>query len=168
MKRIIIVLLSSLLFSLSVKAQDNVKKEAEKMGAALLKKDYGTFVNYTYPDVIRQMGGKQKMARSIAQQMEGMEKEGNKIISLSFSAPSAILKEGKELQCTISQTMEIKIPAGKISTTSSLIAISTDNGAHWYFVDAGDRDINAIRSSMPNVSSRLALPKPESPKFSKD
>lgn len=144
-----------------------VRKQAEQMGQALLNKDYKTFVQYTYPTILKQMGGADKMARSIRKQMEDMQKSAT-ILSVSYGQPSAVIKEGNELQCTIPQEMVVKLQQGKVKSTSTLLAFSADKGEHWYFVDAGDRDIAAVRATLPNASKKLVIPKPQPPQFLKN
>jgi len=145
-------------------AQNSVKQQAEEMGNALVRKDYKAFVAFAYPAIVQEMGGPQKMTTAIGQQMKAMESAAE-ILSISYGEPSSIIKEGKELQCTIPQQLTLKTPQGKVLTKSTLIAISQDEGLHWYFVDIGERDINAVRTSLPNVSRKFILPKAEAPQF---
>lgn len=146
---------------------DIIRKQAEQMGNALLQKDYKTFVTFTYPPIVKQMGGADKMAGSIHKQMEEMQRSAT-IQSITYGQPSAVISEGQELQCTVPQEMIIKTQQGKIKTVSTLLAFSRDKGAHWYFVDAGDRNIATIRTSLPNASKKLVIPKPVPPQFLKN
>jgi hypothetical protein len=142
-----------------------VKQQAQEMGNALVRKDYKTFVEFSFPKILKEMGGKEKMAESIAKQMQGLESAGSRIISISAGDPAAFIKAGKELQTTIQQQMTIKVKEGKIVSKTTLIAISQDNGKHWYFVDAGERDLAAIRKTLPNLSKALVITKPGQPQF---
>lgn len=144
--------------------QTNVKEEAEKMGLSLIRKDYEGYVRFSYPDIVKEMGGAKKMAAAIEKQMKSMEEKAQ-IVSLSYGEPSVIIIEGKELQCTLPQEMILNTPQGKLRSQSTLIAISRDSGKHWYFVDPGERDIQSVRMSLPNVSRKLNLTKPEPPQF---
>ena len=109
----------------------------------------------------------EQMEANIARQMEAMESGGAKIIDLSYGAPSAIVKEGSELQCTIPQHMVVELSVGKVASGSTLIALSNDNGKRWYFVDAGERDLATVRKSLPNVSKALKIQKPTPPQLIK-
>lgn len=164
MKNIITIIM--MLVAGSTMAQSSVKQQAEEMGRALSSKDYKTFVTFSYPAIVKEMGGAQKMAAAIQQQMQSMEQTAQ-IVSISFGEPSSVIREGNELQCTVPQQMTLKTAQGTLVTSSTLIAISQDEGNHWYFIDAGDRDINTVRTSLPNVSKKLVIPKPEPPKFLK-
>ncbi len=162
---LVVLLLSSLQPAFA--QNNNIKKQAEQMGAALLAQDYLGFVEFTYPKVLEQMGGKQKMATSIAQQMKGMQDGGILLESISYDPPATPIKEGKELQTTITQKMVLKLQQGRILAKSTIIAISPDNGNRWYFVDAGERDNATVRQTLPNISKSLVIPKPSQPEMLK-
>lgn len=149
----------------AVHAQNNIQQQATDMGKALIRRDYLSYVNFTHPKLLKEMGGKEKMAASIRQQMEQMEQKGTQVLDLKYGTPSSIVKQKDEFQCTIPQMMTLKIQQGKIMAKSTLIAISQDKGEHWFFVDAGDRDLATLRASLPNISKLLTLPTPEPPKF---
>jgi hypothetical protein len=168
MRRCLFCIACLLVSTLSFAQTDNIKKHAVQMGNALLQKDFKGFVRFTYPKILKDMGGDLKMASNIERQMKGIEAQGAQIISLTYGEPGTVLKQGKELQCTISQTMIMKTPQGRIQSKSTLIALSADNGNRWYFVDAGERDIETVRQSLPNVSKSLHLPKPEPPQLLKN
>ncbi|MBS1740268.1 MAG: hypothetical protein JST88_06975 [Bacteroidetes bacterium] len=155
-----------LIFSTLSFAQNKVKEQAKQMANALLQKDYASYINYTYPSIVKEMGGREKMISAIENQMKSMEPTAQ-ILSIDFGQPSSVIQEREELQCTIPQQMVLQTPQGKVQTQSTLIGISKDEGNHWYFVDIGDRDLNAVRTSLPNISRKLILPKPEPPQFVK-
>lgn len=48
---------------------------------------------------------------------------------------------------------------GQPVTESTLIAISTDNGKNWYFVDTPGKDIQTMKKALPNLSGELVIPK---------
>lgn len=146
--------------------QENiVRQQAEQMGAALIRKDYAAFTAFTYPSIMKDMGGKEKMTGTIRSQMESIEQGGARITALSYGTPAAIIKEKKELQCTLPQIMTMQVPGGKIIAKTTLIAISLDDGNRWYFVDAGERSLEAVRTTLPNLSKKLSLPAPEQPQL---
>ena len=46
-----------------------------------------------------------------------------------------------ELQCTLPQTIVMKVPNGKLVTKSTLIDVSKDMGRKWFFIDCLGRNI---------------------------
>jgi hypothetical protein len=63
--------------------------------------------------------------------------------------------------------MLVQLSAGKVASSTTLIALSADEGNRWYFVDAGERDLATVRKSLPNVSKALKIVKPGPPKLVK-
>jgi len=145
-----------------------IKEQATMMGQFLLKKDFNSFTKYTYPKIIEMMGGKQKMIEMMERGSKEMETEGTGFLKVTFGEPSQIITEKNELQCTLPQEIEMKVPNGRLVTNSTLIAISTDNGDNWSFVDTSGKDILTMKGLLPNLSIDLTIPKQEQPTFYKD
>lgn len=138
---------------------------AKRMDDALVRKDYATFVETTYPAVLEHTeGGKERLATSLTVQVAGMEKSGNKILAAWPGEPSAMVDTAGELQCTIPQFMKLTVDIGTLVTETTLIGLSPDKGNTWYFVDAIDRPLEKIREMLPNISSRLVIKKNPQPK----
>jgi hypothetical protein len=142
-----------------------IRRQAEEMGEALLRKDYVAFTRFTYPKILKEMGGSPKLAASIEKQMKEMENQGVKILSLSYGVPSSVVKHHGEWQCTLPREMILTTSQGRILAKSTLIAISVDQGNNWYFIDPGERDLKTIRLSLPKLSQLIFLPSPEAPEF---
>lgn len=144
-------------------ATQSIKQQAGKMGAALINGDYTMFAKYTYSKLLAAMGGAAKMEQSMAKVVNDMKLKGMSFNAITFDEPSKIIKSGKELQATIAQHTDIKVPNGRAVSTSTLIAISTDNGINWTFIDTSNKNIEALRKAMPNLSPSITIPPPQPP-----
>jgi PBP1b-binding outer membrane lipoprotein LpoB len=145
-----------------------VRVAAEEMGKFLMAKDYKSFARFTYPKVAEMMGGKDKMVEILENTMGEMEATGISFINVAIGEPSKCITAGNELQCTIPQTIEMKMPDGKMTTTSTLIAVSSDNGKTWCFIDTSGKDIKAMRALLPNLSENLVIAARTEPTYSKE
>jgi hypothetical protein len=145
-----------------------IRKQAEMMGQLLIQKDFNSFTKFTYPKIVEMMGGKQKMIEVMEKGSKEMEAEGTGFLKVTFGEPSQIITEKNELQCTLSQEIKMKVPNGQLLTESTLIAISTDNGKNWYFLDTSGKDILTMKSMLPNLSKNLVIPNQKQPTFYKD
>jgi hypothetical protein len=174
MKQITILIFFSLSLTLSkgqtipVDYANTIKEQANIMGQLLIKKDFNAFINYTYPKVIEMVGGKKKLLKILEKDSKKMLAEGTTILNVTIGEPSKIISIGKELQCIVPQAVEIKVPNGRLISESSLIAISSDNGQHWYFIDASGSDIKTMKRKFPNLSGALVIPLYEKPVFYAD
>jgi hypothetical protein len=162
----------SLLFCITVFAQSsaqvkeapqNIKQQAAKMGAAFVSSDYKTFANYTYPLILKSMGGAAKMVAVLTKTTNDMKLQGMSFSNITFDEPSKIVKSGKELQATIAQHTEIKLSQGRLVSTSTLIAISTDNGSNWTFIDTSNKDMATLRKALPNLNPSITIPPQQPP-----
>jgi len=145
-----------------------ISKQARIMGKLLLKKDFKSFSKYTYPKVVEMMGGKKKMIEVLKEGLKEMESNGTKILSVTIGEPSQIVAIENELQCTVPETLKLKVQNGTLITISTLIAISIDNGKNWYFVDTSGEDIQSMKKNLPNLSLDLVIPEKVAPIFYKD
>lgn len=137
---------------------ERLNDQATEMGTALLKKDFARVVDFSYPDLVVRSGGKEQMVREIEKAVKKAELAGNSVIGVTFGEPSAIIEEGPELQCTLSQQTTMKTTGGNTSFEATLIAISQDKGHNWTFLEVHDPEFFVMQASFPNLSSRLKLP----------
>jgi hypothetical protein len=140
-----------------------IKIDATKMSNAFLKADYITFAKFTYPRVLQTIGGVNNMVATLSKTTATMQAQGISFIDIKFGYPSAIVNSGEELQCTLLQHTEIKTPNRVIIITSTLIAISTDKGNNWTFVDTSNKDIATLRKVLPNLSNSIVIPPTQPP-----
>ncbi|PUZ20671.1 hypothetical protein GA0116948_11382 [Chitinophaga costaii] len=165
----IISFLSLVFFSFSLAnaqvpaAAANLKAQAAKMGTALLTKDYKTFAAYTHPKVLELMGGADKMTAILDKGSEAMKAKGISFEKITLEQPLKIVKVGSELQSSIVQHLLIKMPNGNTQTSSTLLGFSEDNGVHWKFLDAGNKDFATIRKLIPNLSADVVIPAQQAP-----
>ena len=141
----------------------HVKEQAAAMGQALIQGQYKTFVHYIYPGLVKMVGGEDKMADQMTTIVGGMKGKGMVFLSVKFDEPSAIVHSGTELECTVTQHTEIKVPDGRAVATSTLIGISTDKGVHWGFVDTSNKDMATIKRLLPELSPGIVIPPPVAP-----
>jgi hypothetical protein len=141
----------------------NVKDQAARMGQALIDRDYKTFIHYTWPGLIKLAGGEGELTEQLNRLMDQMKAKGMVFSGVSFGAVSAMVSSGNELQCTVPQHTEIKLSGGRMVSTSTLIAISTDKGSNWTFVDTSNKDISTIRKLLPHLSSAIVIPPQQPP-----
>lgn len=144
-------------------AAKNLKQQAEKAGSSMVHGDYKVLAKYTYPPVVKMMGGAENMEATVKKAMAGMKAQGVSFNNVTFGEPTKIVKKGNELQSTIAQHLEMQIKESKLVNTSTLVAISTDNGVSWTFVDTSNKDMETIRKILPNLSSSITIPPAQPP-----
>src|SRR5258706_1996431 len=137
----------------SVALSKSIIEQADTIANILLRKDYKLYVKFIYPELVKQAGGEIAMAKLISNAMkENIESKGYELTSVKFGSPSSIIKNANELQSTLPQIITLSLRSRQFETKSTLIAISTDNGKNWKFLDTSGRSIAEMRRSFPNLS----------------
>lgn len=177
MKKNIIALLALIITSFTASSQTaNLKavilKQANEMGKSFIAKDYAAFAKYSHPAMVEMMGGEEKILEYITVNFKQLETEGVIFQKVSFGEPSKILKvkheDKEELQCTLPQMIEMKIPGGIFTANATLIALSRDKGANWYFIDTSGNNLTSMKKLIPSLSSELVIPENQEPSFVED
>lgn len=175
----ILTLLIAFGFTLQAAAQKNeytqaILLQADKMGRAFITKDYEAFIKYSHPTTVVMMGGEENMLEYIKTNFGQIEAEGVTFLNVNFGAPTEIIPvQNKdlnilELQCTLPQMVEMKVPGGQLTASTTLIAVSRDNGLNWYFIDTSGNDIITMRKIIPTLSPDIVLPEQHEPSFIAD
>lgn len=137
--------------------------QANQMASLFKSGDYKGFLRYLHPSMISGAGGEAKMIELLNNQNAQLKSRGIKISSIIFNLPTEVVRSKNELQCTMSQQTELKPERGRVITYTTLIAISTDNGKTWKFIDTAKMDIATVRKLLPNLSSKIILPPKQKP-----
>ena len=142
-----------------------IKAQAVDMGRALVSGDVEKFGSYMHPTLVEKAGGPEKM-RAMADTMNKLFVQfGAEVKKLVFGNPAAVVKHQKTLQTTLSQTTYLTTLMGDIEVSSTLVAISMDQGKHWYFIDTSIYQERTLRKDLPEISPVLVIPPPQKPKI---
>lgn len=145
-----------------------VEKQCTEMAFLLKNKNYEAFLNYTHPDAIKAIGSKNKAIEITESTFSKLESAGCSIDKIFIENPCQFLQEGLELQCIVTQILEMKTPKGNVRGKSTFIGVSQNNGKNWFFVDSKGKEIEVLRKTIPSLSSKLIIPKKENPEFIND
>src|SRR5256885_6323453 len=132
--------------------------QAQEMSDAFARKDYQRFVDLTYPKVIEMAGGRDKMLSSMTQQIKEMEAEGVVMLSSSSGAPTQFVRDSGSIYALLPMTVKAKAKDGIFQSEGSTIAVSSDGGANWTFVDRSEEHTSELQSPC-NLVCRLLLEK---------
>ena len=108
------------------------------------------------------------MMTDLKTQIDNMAKQGVTILKAWPGESGNIVDTAGELQSTIPQMIQMQVQGGKLTTETTLIALSPDKGKSWYFIDAAGKSLAELKGLFPNLSSSLVIPEPVEPKFEED
>ena len=140
----------------------NLPVRAKELGDALGRKDYAKVIDLTYAKVVELGGGREKLLAAMTNEMKTMETEGVELLSSTSGAPSQILHDAGGIYAVVPVVSKLKAKDGVFQTEGSLIAISTDAGQNWTFVDATGKDQAELKKILPNLD-KLKLPPEKEP-----
>ncbi|MEO6631779.1 MAG: hypothetical protein ABIN13_08665 [Mucilaginibacter sp.] len=129
------------------------------MANATVKGDYLTLIKYVYPKIIAKRGGVDSMTRLTKVTFEKIKKEGVTLSGAKMGRPGEIKLFGSKQFCIIPQQIFVKMNDKTISATSSNLAISEDNGQHWYFIALQDKGNPEVDEFFPELKGWLTFPK---------
>ena len=97
----------------------------------------------------------------VKQMMDGMKADGVFVDSATVGEPGAIFEAGSELHSTITQTVYMKYTGGRMISESTLLAVSTDAGLNWYFLDIKQLTPEMKTQFFPDFNPELIIPEPK-------
>jgi hypothetical protein len=136
---------------------------AQEVNDAFQRRDFVRMVDLTYPKVIESAGGRDKMIAALAKGLKEMETEGVTVLSSAAGAPTQIVRVSGWIYAVVPTTLKVKAQDGVFQTESSMIGLSSDNGANWTFIDAGGKDHKQLMSFLPAPADSLKLPADKEP-----
>jgi hypothetical protein len=140
-----------------------LQARAQEVNDAFQRRDFGRMVDLTYPKVIEAAGGRDKMIAALAKGLKEMETEGVTVLSSTAAAPTQIVHVSGWIYAVVPTTLKVKAQDGVFQTESSMIGLSSDNGANWTFIDAGGKDHKQLKSFLPASADSLKLPDDKEP-----
>jgi hypothetical protein len=161
MKKAFLLCILISLITLQVKAQDTalVRQRASVLAQAMLKSDYSTIIDNTYPKAIQLAGGKEKMIEYINKFAGQMKEIGMSFDEISMGTPGKFYRTGNEIYCLVPENITFKTQQGRILSHSSLLGISQDNGKSWTFLDINNSSRANLKLIIPNINPGLEIPK---------
>ena len=167
----IIVLCSVLLISNHILLAQNqatqIKQRAMKMATALSSLKLDEYVTYLHPSIINAQGGKEKIKQTQDSIYKYQKMFGVKISKILIGDVSKIEKFNKQQQASFPMTTSIATPMGEMSTKTTIIALSDDNGKNWFFIDGMFYNSKVAMNKLPKLSPKIIIAPMEKPTLPK-
>jgi hypothetical protein len=152
-------------FHMEAQTSSIVKAEALEMGKALVNGDSKTFAKFMLPEMIAAGGGADKVNMAMDSMFIVFREFGGNVKKITYGNPGTIISYKNELQTTVPQTTEVTSPIADVEFSSTLVAISRDNGKNWYFFDTSMGRIDQLKNKLPNLSPEIKVPPMLAPKI---
>ena len=140
---------------------------AQQNAKALAKGDFKKISEMTHPAVAEKLGGYEQLARNLAFGSGQMAEQGVAIRRVSVKTPDEIITTADGLVTIIPMMLELAVPGGRLKKKSYLVAVSTDEGRTWTFIDGANLTLEALKKVLPSVPDTIKLPAREKAVFEK-
>ncbi len=158
----IAVSLCACVTSLGEPRTKTIDEQAKKMSKAGQRGDYETLVGLTYPALVQQFGDRAKMIEVMKTAAQETAPSGVKMVGAKVgSATKPIPSQGK-LFSIVPTVNGMTAPNARI-TQKFLLAISSDNGRTWSFIEGSGISPGLLSKVLPDFPSEMRLPVVEKP-----
>ena len=152
-----------------INAQDQFREviiqQAKLVSESVINEDYESLINYTHPNIVEKVGGREVLVEAVKSSMESMKAEGIKIESIEIDDTIIISKFKDEYHCLVPKILKMSIGENKIISKSYLFGFSDLNGEHWTFTEA-DKLISEEGSQFfPNFETNIHIPTKPMPMY---
>ena len=142
---------------------------AKTQAAAALKllenENYDAYTDTLYPTMLDSLGGRQEAPGWIKQKWNRLKIDGWKI-TRTLGEVAAPVTAGGKVFAVVPMVVTMESSTQRSVTHSYFVAISTDGGTTWKFVDAATEDPATIRSDfVPDLPASVQLPEHEDPQL---
>lgn len=144
-----------------------VKALAEEAGRAFVVGDFKRLVELTYPKVVENVGGREKMVAMLERDTREAKGQGFEMVSYVVGEPREPVRGGSQLFVIVPTELKMKATDGVWASKSYLVGISDDDGKNWTFIDGAFLDDAKVKLVIPAAVGKLVLPKPAAPVLEK-
>ncbi|MGE3799734.1 MAG: hypothetical protein AB7H80_01805 [Candidatus Kapaibacterium sp.] len=148
---------------------DAIHSAAEAIMQAMLERDYEALGSYTYPPVLQILNEFAEPGKTgidfIEEMMEQIWEDGGEIDSVSVGQPTPHVVAGDQLHAIIPTFMSMSVMEMRVNIESYMIAISSDSGATWTFINSSDNTEALLPILFPEWNDELQLPPNKEPEI---
>lgn len=156
-------LLMALLFTamnsgFASEATDAAKAQAEEISQAVVRGDYKKLADMTHPKIVAQVGGKEQLMEVSEKAVQSMKTLGVEVKGIKVGDPVEPVESNKELYTVVPFTLSLSQAGEAVEKESFYIAVSSNGGKKWSFVDGGQLGADNVKQFLPDFPSELKLP----------
>jgi hypothetical protein len=138
--------------------KDEALRDAKKTSKATLDSDFRTVLKYTFPPILKLMGGKENALEIISKSMSSMKDTGFDFKSADVISVSEIVKEQNQHRCLIKNNYVMTFNGQKITSEAYLLGIYNQKENIWTFIEAKQLANPAINQVLPDFKTSLHIP----------
>ena len=150
-------------FAASNKQKAALRTQAEACATAMSSKNYKQMAIYTYPPIVKEMGGADKLVAKLTTSMAQMKSMGVEIKSANIGEVKTIYQSKGDLYCIVQDVLQLSNNGSLFTSSTYLLAYSHNKGERWYFTDVAPLRKQDPKKLFPTYPSGFVLPAVQNP-----
>lgn len=138
--------------------KSNLNKQKEIMTDAWNSGDYEVFADYIFPPMAEKLGGKKAIVAQSKMLIDQMKELNVEFSNQKMGEPSEIVDEEYGLAAFVPSSMTIKMDGENFATKGFMVAVSTNNGGQWFFINGDVLPESVIEKMFPALCDEVAIP----------
>ena len=151
--------------TLAADLRPNILHEATRCAAAWQRNDYEGVMGFLPPQVIKQFGGRTAALKKIKSQFNLARDYGVDRIDFSPAQPAAPKLLGKWLTTLVPLAVVLHRTPVDVTQQTHLLALSNDQGKHWYFVPLYHTTQAKLNLWFPEFAGKIIIPTEAEPEI---
>lgn len=153
------ILLILAIFSSGNTASANLEEHLSAYRIACKAGDVEKITSFLPPQLIEQTGGITKMTEIVKASFETAKKQGLDLTKVVYETPENIKIDDQFMVAVVPTTINFKMHDGASATLrNSVIAISTNGGSIFYFLEGGDQGKEFLKENYPKLLEMVSIP----------
>jgi hypothetical protein len=114
-------------------------------------------------DAIKFVGGRERVVKELTTGKADMARDGWAFDHVDIDAPQEIVEGGARLFAIVPQRVTMRSPQGHVLQRGYLLAISSDAGQSWKFIDGAGLTVENVKKIVPGFPTTIELPEHTKP-----
>ena len=132
----------------------------EQYKKASVNHDHIAMASFMLPSIVEQIGGTAQVIEMLQSLYPQLEQQGFRLKEVSFGPLGTIVRHGGQLLSVIPTSTPVNLDGKSGSLRSSVVALSSEEGKTWFFVEGSDEGRMHISDVAPGVLQNISVPTP--------
>lgn len=141
----------------SVWLKKNIKSGMDSVSLSFEKKDWKTFAGLMHPSLIEMFGDQERFVTFIDEQMKTLLKEAE-VNSMGSGNILQLINFNNQWQCVVESYLQMTVDSMIVSTVSSNVGVSFDNGLSWKFLRVTNGNETKVKELIKGLSPEIQIP----------
>jgi hypothetical protein len=131
----------------------------------VIANDFEGVVNCMPDEVVKSLGGRSAIIATVRRVSAEMSRGSVRMVQSLIEPPTQVLRAGTRTFAILPQVVVVRVPEGHVRQRTFLLAVSSDDGHTWRFVDGVELNRELASQMFPDFPASLTLPNVDRPEL---